>query len=269
LRPVLVRSFAGFLLVGCSSSGSNPTTAASSPQDAGVDATSSAPDSGSVDAATIDAYAGPSTLHGTMVDYETEKPIVGMTVTDNGMTVTTDADGGWSLTEPAGSILSPTVTAPLYTNLFFPQSVPAAADIDFGVAVSGTSSTFQLEQSGLANDTTKGLVQVVVVTAPTCPSPVGGTLDVLSPPGTTTVYFGATTLPDSSLTSFQAVTSPRPVAVVYDVPPGATLSLSVSHPTCTQALFPFTYAGRTYTGNVPIQATEPGDYNSALVLMLE
>jgi hypothetical protein len=74
---------------------------------------------------------------------------------------------------------------------------------------------------------------------------------------------------DSSLTSFQAVTPPRPVAVVFNITPGAALSVQMDHPTCTAAPFPFTYGGRTYTGVVPTMATEPGDYNSAMVLMLQ
>ncbi len=249
-------------VVGCSSSSSNSTTQPS--QDAGVDAAPLA------DASTaIDAYAGMATEHGVMVDYETLKGVPGLTVTDNGVSATTDGDGGWSLVVPPGVTLSPNVSGASYSNLYFPESVPSAADVDYGVAVDGTSSTFQLEQSGLANDTTKGLVQVVVVTASTCASSAGGTLAVMSPPGTTTVYFSTTTLPDSSLTSFQAVMPPRPVAVVYNITAGATLDLKISHPTCTQAAFPFTYNGRTYTGAVPIKATEPGDNNSAIVLMLE
>ena len=74
---------------------------------------------------------------------------------------------------------------------------------------------------------------------------------------------------DTTLTSFQAVDGARPVAVVYNVAVGADLRVAVTHPTCTQAPFPFTYNGKTYTGNVPTKAAEPGDYNSALLVMLQ
>jgi hypothetical protein len=255
--------WAAFLVAcGSSSTGGNPATGG---QDASMHE-----DSGAVDASAIDGFAGAVTEHGIELDYATLKPVAGLTVSDNGMSSTTDATGAWSIMLPAGTAtLTPTVSGPSYSETLFPQTVPAAADVDFGQAVSGTSSIYAVELEGLTADMTKGLVQVVVVTASSCASSAGGTLQVLSPSGASVVYFSTTSLPDDSLTSFQAVTAPRPVAVVYDIALGENLTVSMTHPTCTQAPFPFTYGGRTYTGVVPMMAAEPGDYNSAMVLMLE
>jgi hypothetical protein len=248
-----------------SSPGSNPPDGGGGGQDAGVDSAPIAP----VDASAIDAYAGPTTEHGTLVDYQTQMPIPGLTVTDNGVSSVTDDAGTFSMMIPSGATFAPTVMGPGYTQLLFPQSVPAAADVDYATNVMASASAFMLEQSGLSNDTTKALVQVVVLLAPSCASAVGGTLNVLAPAGTTTVYFSATSLPDTSLTSFQAVSGERPVAVIFNVAVGADLSVQMNHPTCKQVPFPYTYKGKTLTGKLATHAAEPGDYNSALVLMLE
>ncbi len=255
----------GVFAGGCSSSSSSD--APSPPADAGHHDAQAVPPA--ADAGTLDAFAGAATEHGTILDYGTLKPQAGLTVTDNGMSATTDDAGAFSLMVPAGSKLTPQVTGPSYTHLLFPESLPAAADVDFGTLVMPASSIFMLEQVGLSNKMTQALVQIVVVTAPTCASAVGGTLDVVSPPGTSFAYFSSDSLPDGTVTSFAAVTPPRPVAVVYNVTPGAPLDLQITHPTCKQAAFPFTYQGKIYTGDVPTKATEPGDYNSAMVMMLE
>ena len=255
----------GVLASACSSSSSSD--APSPPVDAGhPEAAAAAP---VLDAGAIDAFAGAATEHGIVLDYGTLKPQAGLTVTDNGVSATTDDAGAFSLAVPAGSKLSPQVTGPSYSHLLFPESVPAAADVDFGLLVMPTSSTYMLEQVGLSNKMTQALVQLVVVTAPTCASAVGGTLSVVSPPGASFTYFSTDSLPDGTVTSFAAVTAPRPVAVLFNVAVGATIDLQITHPKCKQAAFPFTYQGKTYTGKVPTVATEPGDYNSAMVMMLE
>jgi len=255
----------GVFASACSSSSSSGTP--SPPADAGHSEAQAAPPV--VDAGAIDAFAGAATEHGVVIDYGTLKPQAGLTVTDNDASTTTDEAGAFSLMISPGSKLAPQVTGPSYSHLLFPESVPAAADVDFGQLVMPSSSTFMLEQVGLSNKMTQALVQLVVVTAPTCASAVGGTISVVSPAGTSFTYFSTDSLPDGTVTSFAAVTPPRPVAVVYNVAPGVAIDIQITHPTCKQAAFPFTYQGKTYTGKVPTMATEPGDYNSAMVMMLQ
>jgi hypothetical protein len=262
--PCLACAFIVLSASSCSSSSSTDTAQPTSTADAGDAGTKA-----SLDADVIDAYAGTATEHGVVVDYSTLKPVAGLTVTDHGATATTDATGTFTLTAPSGSRLSPSVTGPSYSTLLFPVSIPAAADVDFGTLVMPTSSIYMVEQAGLSNDTSEALVQLVVVTAPSCASAVGGTIQVLSPSGAKFNYFSADSLPDGTVTSFQAVTPPRPVAVIFDIKAGAALSVQITHPKCKQAEFPFTYQGKTYTGQVPTVATEPGDTNAAMVMMLE
>jgi hypothetical protein len=220
----------------------------------------------------LEASPGTSVEHGIMVDYETLTPVQGLTVTDNGLSATTDANGEWSLTVPQGASLQPTVTnGSSYSRLLFPDATAMASDIDFSTVVIPDSSTYGLEETVLTDmDTSKALVQVVVVTQPSCASAAGGTLSVTSPSGASLEYFEPTSAsPSSSLTSFQTVKQGRPVAVVYNIDPSATLSLQVSHPTCKQVAFPVTYGGRQYTGTVRLSPAEPGHVNSAIVIVLE
>ena len=220
--------------------------------------------------ASIQPFSGPAVEHGIMLDYTSLMPVAGVTVTDHGASAMTDANGVWSIAVPPNTpLLSPLITFPKYGPTYFPEAVPVAADIDFGANVFATASLFGVAQSGLGNDMTKGLAYIVVYLMPSCPSAVGGTIKLLAPSGTSTVYFSSDSLPDNTVKSFQAVDSPRPVAVVFNIPLGADLSIEMSHPTCTQVPFPFMRDGRMYDGKVPIVATEPGDYSSALVLMLQ
>ncbi len=232
------------------------------------DAGNSPPVTGDSGPSSADA-AGTITETGVMVDYETLKPVAGLTVTDNGVSTTTDAKGTYTLSVPStATLLAPKVTGPKYTTLLFPGSKPAGSSADYGTNVIPDSATYTLEQDILQNDTTKALVQIVVQATGACASATGGTLQVLDPPGASVSYFSTQNLPDAKTTSFQAVTSPRPVAVVYDVPVGAQLTLAVTHPSCTLMGFPVTSGGKVLTGKVTTTGTEPGDVNAAIVLML-
>jgi hypothetical protein len=248
------------LCVSCGSGGSS----SASPAKDGGDATD---DSGP---ASNTGGSGAITETGVLIDYETLKPVAGLTITDNGVSTTTSATGAFTLSIPGtATLLAPTVTGPKYSMLLFPEYSPTGTAIDYGTNVIPDSSTYTLEQDILQNDTTKALVQIVVQVSGACTSAVGGTLQVLSPTGTTVSYFSLQNIPDKNTTSFLAVTSPRPVAVVSDVSVGAELTLAVTHPTCTLMSFPTAGAGAAMArGKVTTKATEPGDVNGAIVLTL-
>jgi hypothetical protein len=271
MRSILVSSacFAFFFATtACSGAGKGATSSAVA-TDAG-DGDAVVEDAGAgVDAASIIGYDGPATAHGVIIDYFTLKPMAGLVVAANGATSTTDENGMWTLTVPGGSVLTPSVTGTGYAPLIFPETVPAAADMDFGSSVIGTTNAFQLEQGGLGSAPSKGVVQVVLRARASCKSVDGATIKVLAPSGAIAAYFDATGLPDPSLTVPDTIKAPRPVAVVYNVAPGSHLDVRVDHPTCKQVAFPLVDEGRTYTGQTTINAAEPGDYSSALVLFLE
>lgn len=275
---VVLRSSVGIALVlaplalSCSSpSGASPPTASAKGSGAvsrpGVDGGTDAAGSGETEGG---SGGGVFTEIGTLVDYETLAPVAGLTVTDNGVSTTTDATGSFSLAVPASAtLLAPTISGAGYSMLLFPPSTPASGTIDFGTQVIPDSPTFGLEQQILRNDPGQALVQIVVLVTGACTSPVGGKLQVLSPAGASVVYMSKLNVPDSALTSFQAVSGPRSLAVVYDVPVGSQLTVAVTHPSCTLAPFPVTSGGKALTGDVVTKATEPGDVNAALVLVLQ
>lgn len=237
---------------------------------------SNSPAAGNLDAgasgdADAGAQVGSVVAHGIIVDYFSLKPVAGLTVTNDTVTTTTDMDGKWSMNVPSSSVFSTTVTGPKYTKLFFPDSAPSGGDADFGTSVMPDSSTFNLEQNSLDSfDPAKALVQIVLIPTGACTSVVGGTAKVTSPPGALLTYFGGSSgIPLSSVTKFEDVKPNRPVVVVYNIDVGADLVVQIDHPTCEQVAFPATYGGKTFTGKVRTQAAEPGDSNSALVIVMK
>jgi hypothetical protein len=218
-----------------------------------------------------EAAAGTAVVHGIMVDYESLRPVAALTVTSGNLTTTTDDAGVWSLNVPVGSAMNVTVTKTPYSLLLFPDLVPVDPDVDLATIVIPDSPTFTPEEEVLPDaDPTKALVQVVVLTQPTCASAAGGTLTVTSPSSASVAYFDPSSAnPSTSIRSFQTVKNGRPVAVVYNLDPTATLAVPVSHPTCKQVSYPATYGGRRYPRTVPLQPMQPGGVNSALTIVLE
>jgi hypothetical protein len=220
------------------------------------------------------------TEHGIVYDYGTLLTsgnlvtVEGLTVTDGSQTTTTDAQGNWSLTVPLGATLAPVVTGTSkgdpYSNLILPTATGAASDLDWGNIIIPDQSTFQLERVTLGSDDSQAVVHVVVVTTGSCTSVAGGTLTVTSPPGAKVNYFDTQGYPTASQTSFVDPPVPRrPVADIYDLAPGAQIAIQVNLPTCHQVPYPATNAGGTFSGQVTTKAAEPGDNNSALVVLLD
>jgi len=224
--------------------------------------------------------AGGVTERGVVMDYGTMLttgqlvPVEGLTVTDGDQTATTDANGAWSITLPAGSTFAPVLTGTAhgdaYSSVFLPEATPVAgADLDRGNLIVPDVSTFQLERLSLSADSSLAIVHVVVLATGSCTDIVGGTLTVTSPPGAKVMNFDAKGYPSSVIPSFIKPQYPdRPVADIYDLPVGSDIAFHVDHPTCKQtsaAVVP----GGTFTGKVTTKAAEPGDNNSALVVTLE
>jgi hypothetical protein len=222
-----------------------------------------------MDAGSPDLTAPPMvTEHGVMLDYQSLMPVAGLTVTDGAASAMTDAQGMWTMTVPAGA-LAPVVTGPSYSQDIFPSSTSAASDVDFGPQVIPTAAAYNLEQILLSSDNTKALVHLVALPSTTCTDPSGGTVNVLSPAGAMVAYFAASNIPDPALTATQTVMAPRPLAVIYNVTPGADVTFEFHHPTCTQVPYPTTFNGKVLSGKVPTKAAEPDHVNSALALLLK
>jgi hypothetical protein len=259
MRQIAMFAASATLLFAC---GGAPSTvdATTTPTDAGTDAPAPPPPAGSI------------VEHGQFIEYFALTPLAGLTVTDNGVSTTTDAHGKWSLTLPAGTTLKPEVTGTKFIKLYFPDSQPSAGTttVDYGTTVMADTSSYHLEQLELdAFDGTKALVHIVMFASGACANAVGGTLKLTSPSGSLVYFNGTSGFPDSTVPSIQDVKPNRPVAVVYNVNPGDPVAVELTHPTCKIAAFPSTFDTRTYSGRVRTVGAEPGDVNSALVLVVE
>ena len=205
-------------------------------------------------------------IRGTVIDYFSGMPLAGMTVTDGPSSTTTDASGNWTL--PATGPLAPVVTGPMYSTLYLPQATAGSIEVNQGAIPIPNSQTIALEQNILGADPTKAVVQVTVVKAPTCASLAGGTLTVDSPAGASVAYFNDQKLP-TGLAFIDTTTDHRPVAVIYNLPPGVDFAATIHVPGCTQAPPDTLFDHASLNGKVTTAAVEPGDYNSSFVLIAE
>lgn len=215
--------------------------------------------------------AGPTIVgqHGVVIDYFTNAPLAGFTLTDGQNTTTSDANGNFVLPAPAGVALAPTVTGPMYSTLHLPEAMASGIDVNRGAIPIPSSSTFGLEQQVVANDQTMALIQVTLIKTGACTAIAGGTVTVNSPPGALVKYFTTQGLPTSP--SFQEVDSSlnKPAAVVYNVPVGQQIDITINHPTCKVVARTSPINGMLLSGNVATEASEPNDVNASLVYVLE
>jgi len=229
----------------------------------GSKTTTNTPDMASAD------LGGPAVVgeHGRLLDYFNNMPLAGLTVTDGTNSVTTAADGTFVLPAAIGTMLSPVAGGPGYASLYLPEAKADSADVDRLDVPMATTSGFSLEQNILANDTSTALVHILIRKGGACASLAGGTVTVNAPAGAKVAYFTTQGLPTSQ-TMFDIV-APRPAAVIYNVPAGTDLDLSIAAPGCTQMPFGTSTNGMTLDGKVPTKATEPGDNAAALIYDLQ
>ena len=200
-------------------------------------------------------------------------PVQGLTVTEGNQSTTTDAQGNWSLTRPAGAtiagVVSGTSKSDPYSTLMLVSAIATGPEFDHGNIIIPDVSTFSLERLTLSANSAQAVVHVVVHATDNCTSAAGGTLTVTAPAGAQVMYFDTSGYPSTSQTSFADLDDDRPVADIYNLTPGVPLTVQVNHPTCQQVPYPAAYGGGTLTGQVPTKAAEPGDNNTAMVIMLD
>ncbi len=188
------------------------------------------------------------------------KPVAGSSVAAGTITTKSDSKGVWSLTLPKSQPFSLTFTTPNYATLT-EQEFQLTGDFDRGNSSLIDQSTANL-LLGTFNgyDATLGVLGLVAIANGTsCPADDkttetvnGATFSVSggSPGdagGPKIVYFKGG-FPTASATSTAA--GQAPAAVAYNVPVGVNLTVTVTHPSCTQQAFPVTQGAITYTGNV-------------------
>jgi hypothetical protein len=205
--------------------------------------------------------------HGRLVEYFSNKPLAGLTVTDGTNSVVTGADGTFVLPAPLGANLAPVASGPMVATLYMPEATAMGIDVDRRDVPMATTDNFTLEQSIVGNDQSTALVHILIRRSGACTSLAGGTITVNAPADAKVAYFSTQGLP-ASPTMFDVV-APKPAAVIYNVAPGASLDIKIDVPGCTQMPFGTPKDGMALTGKVSTPATEPGDNAAALIFDLE
>jgi hypothetical protein len=109
-------------------------------------------------------------------------------------------------------------------------------------------------------DKTLAVLSVTVYKSGTCATADGATV-ALSPVGSEKVVYFKSGFPSSTQTT--VIDGQIPSVIFYNVTPGQKIALTITHPTCKQAAFPFTDPDMptiSYTGNV---TTVPADPSSS------
>ena len=205
--------------------------------------------------------------HGRVIDYFNLTPLAGFTVTDGANTTTTDSDGGFVLPAPTGATLAPTVTGPSYSTLQLAKAQAMGTDVDLGAVPIPSTATFMTELSVIGADTSKALVQVIIVPTGSCTSVAGGTVTLNSPKSASLAYFSPSGFPVA--TQIYDTVQNRPSVVLFNLEPDATIDLTLVHPTCKLAPAGTVYKGAVYDGVSQLLPSEPGDNNSTLVLLAQ
>ncbi|HEY8041935.1 MAG TPA: hypothetical protein VIF15_19165 [Polyangiaceae bacterium] len=202
---------------------------------------------------------------GKIVDFDTSKALAGATIDDGlGDTATSAADGTYSLSVVKDTPFSMRVTAGSYIKLL-EQQTQLSQDYDRGPTTMVATSLANTLHTLLPHyDATLGVLSVQAIPQGECESEAGAKVEVDGASGFQVVYFQHK-IPNLQLTGMEA--GELPSAVIYNLPPGAPVTVRLSHPKCKQMPFPVTGTGGiTYLGAV---TTEAGDATAFQRLFLQ
>ena len=191
------------------------------------------------------------TQRGIIVDYDTKKPVKGATITAAGQTVVSDVTGAYQLVVDKGQPFTMEVSMEGYAKLI-EQETTIDADFDKGKTSFIATPTANLLLGTLDGyDATLGVLSVQLIPTGACASEDGATITV-SPAGAALVKYLYAGIPSSRKGA--VVAGQFPSAVVYNVQPGASVTVGATVANCTVAPFPITKDGVTYTGGITTEA---------------
>lgn len=215
--------------------------------------------------ATDGASGGGAKQKGKIVVALQDVPLPGATVTIGSSTATTDKDGNYEIGFTKGAPIQMQVTADDYYKLYEQEYVVDKDAYDRGStsllakSVAGTLLSFLQ-----GRDAAKGLLVVRVQPQAPCDSEEGATV-ALDPPGSSMVRYIQNGTPSNTRTSVKKGESFS--AVVYNIDPGANVTVKVESPTCKQEAFPVVDGDVTYTGQH--QKIEAGEVLSYMRVYLK
>jgi hypothetical protein len=200
---------------------------------------------------------------GTIVDYDTKKPVAGATVSAAGQSVVTDAAGKYALVVEQGQPYTMEVSKDGYAKLV-EQETTIDADFDRGATNLIVQATANLLLATLdGRDPALGVLSVQLIPTGACASEDGATVSV-TPAGSAKVKYLYGGIPSSR--KGVVVAGQFPSAVIYNVQPGVKVSVEVKLDKCTESAFPVAKDGVSYTGGI---VTEPGESTSFARIFLQ
>jgi hypothetical protein len=181
------------------------------------------------------------TQSGEIVAYKTTMGIAGVNVALGNRQGTTDPSGHYAIVVPKDTPYEMILTASGYFKVIAQEwaihgdvvrgSTNFVSDSQWASFVSGFESI-----GGVPRDPALGLVAVLVLALPSCPTTGGATVAITpTAPNTRILY-----VDDSGSPSTNTTTSAMPLSVhalIYNAPVGA-VSMSISSPTCPEAPWP-------------------------------
>jgi hypothetical protein len=187
--------------------------------------------------------------------------LAGATIAAGSQTTVSDSNGAWSLEVATGELFALDFSAPMYVH---------ATNAEQSLSGNSPSNTFPLVDDSTAQLLLQsftrfqkglGAIAVVVTGESTCPSTTGATF--AASPGTggadgggpIVLYFSGNNLPSPKATS--TVNGASPAAVIYNLPTGVDINVTVKHPRCKQDPFPILLGPGTFTGKVQTTPAEP------------
>jgi len=185
----------------------------------------------------------------------------------NGTKANGDAKGNYTFQVLAKTPFHLTFSAPDHTTVL-EQEWMLNGDFDRKTtSLPDVGTTNALLSGGLAElDQTKGVLSVGLFLTNACTDEAGATI-ALNPPGASKIVYFRSGFPAKGATDV-ATGQNTPSAILYNLEPGDSFDIQVTHPSCTKVPFPYTPTATsggapgdgpaiTYTGKVQVDAANP------------
>jgi hypothetical protein len=242
-------------LAGCSTS-SSPGGQAT---DAAADAGDASADAGAPD--------GMFVISGTVVKFQSPGVgLAGATITAGSPSVTSDDGGSWALLVPEGQLFSLDFSAPSYVHATnAEESLSGNSPENIFLLVDDETATFLLH-SFADFDEKLGALAVTINGESTCPN-TGGATFAATPrapgdAGAPRVLYFSNNLPDPTATS--TADEAEPGAVIYNLPTGVDIVVTVKRAGCKQDPFPVVLGPGSYSGKVQTLPAETSSTSLAV-----
>lgn len=183
----------------------------------------------------------------------TYDPVAGATVTVGTHTTTSDATGNYSLDIEKDTPFVMKVTNTAFVNLSEGET-KISADYDRGQTRLIPDSVGDILRPALPDyDASGAIITLEVIKQGACTTLKGATITIDPPDPAAKIQYPSACI---SPTGDAMTDDVFPSAVIYNLTPGVSHTISITSPTCTMAPYPFAYQGLTWDGSVN---TETGD----------